>query len=332
MATELNAIVMTYREAVQTALFEEMERDERVVLLGEDIGASGGPFKSTVGLYERFGGDRVMDMPIAENGFVGAALGMAVTGLRPVVEIMFSDFLGVCMDQLVNSVAKYRYMCGGQTAVPLVVRSIGGGGLRFGAQHSQSGESWLRVFPGLKIVAAATPQDAYSLLKSAIRDDNPVIVIEHKALYGAKAGVARGDETVPLDRARVVRHGSDLTLVASLQMVGRSVEAARALHDQHEIDAEVIDVRSLLPLDVGRVAESVQKTNRLITVEEQPVEGGWGGDLVASVVEQAFDYFDAPPARIGIPGIPLPYSPVLEDAAIPSVESIVETALRVVKG
>ena len=315
---------LTYREAIRQALAEEMRRDPRVLLLGEDIGEAGGVFKVTEGLYGEFGPQRVIDTPIAENGFVGAAFGMAITGLRPVVEIMFADFLGVCMDPIVNSIAKHYYMSGGQSSVPLVIRVAGGGGIRFGAQHSQTGESWLRVFPGLKIVAPSNPADAYLLLRAAIRDDNPVIFIEHKFMYAMKGPVPVGQEPEPLGRSAVVRPGRDVTIVASLLMVDRSLKAAEVLAREDGIEAEVVDLRMLRPMDVDTIVASVARTGRLLTVEEQPVVGGWGGDVVAFAAERAFRHLKAAPQRLGLPDAPLPFSPVLEDAAIPSVERIVQ--------
>ena len=312
---------MTYREAIRIALAEEMRRDPRVVLLGEDIGAAGGVFKTTEGLIEEFGEQRVMDMPIAESGFVGAALGMAVTGMRPVVEIMFSDFLGVCFDQIANSIAKYRYLSAGEVSVPLVIRTIGGGGVSFGPQHSQTGESWLLPFPGLKIVAASNPADAYAMLKAAIRDENPVLFIEHKALYGMKGPVHRSEEVPSLGTASVIREGHDVTIVASLLMVRAALEAAEILAADG-ISMEVIDIRSLRPMDVETIVTSVKKTGRLITVEEQPILGGWGSHVISEVVGACFDDLDAPPQRIGLPDAPVPFSPVLERAAIPNSETI----------
>lgn len=321
VASEVSPAELTYREAVREAMADAMRRDASVVLMGEDVALPGGVFKTSVGLHDEFGPNRVIDMPIAENGFVGAALGLAVTGMRPIVEIMFSDFLGVCFDQIANSVAKARYMSGAQTKVPLVIRTIGGGGSRFGGQHSQTGESWFRVFPGLKIVAASNPAEAYGMLTAAIEDDNPVLFIEHKGLYGKKGQVVRG-AAASLDAARVVRQGKDATVVASLLVLNRALEAAEILAERG-MDIEVIDIRSLRPVDTATISESVRKTNRLMTVEEQPVCGGWGGDVIASVVYEAFEYLDAPPVRIGLPDAPLPSSPVLEDAAMPSTERLV---------
>ncbi len=313
---------ITYREAIVAALTEEMRRDPKTLIMGEDIGPSGGPFKTCQGLYEEFGAARVRDTPIAETGFVGAALGLALTGYRPIAEIMFSDFLGVCFDQIVNGIAKHRFMSGAQSTVPLVIRAIGGGGLRFGAQHSQTGESWVLSVPGLKIVCPSSPAEAYGMLKSAIRDDNPVLIFEHKGLLSSKGEVETGAERLlPLTGSRVLRPGTDATIVASLAMVPRALGAADLLQADG-IAAEVIDIRALRPMDTSAIAESVRKTSILVTVEEQTQVGGWGAEVVAQVTQQAFDYLDAPPARVTLPEYPLPFSPPLEDAALPTPESI----------
>ena len=301
-----------------------MRRDASVLLMGEDIGEAGGPLKTTEGLFEEFGAGRVRDTPISETAFVGAALGLAVCGYRPIVEIMFSDFLGVCYDQIVNSIAKHRFMSGGRMEVPLVIRAIGGGGLRFGAQHSQTGETWLLPIPGLKIVAASSPEEAYGLLKSAIRDPDPVVVIEHKALLGAKSAVEVGEDKLrPLSGTNLLREGDRATLVASLAMVPRCLAAADQLA-QDGIEVDVFDLRALRPLGTEDISESVRRTGSLLTVEEVSLTGGWGAEVVSQVVSDAFDYLDSPPVRLGLPEFPLPYSPPLEDAAIPSVERIAD--------
>jgi pyruvate dehydrogenase E1 component beta subunit len=313
---------LTYREAIVTALQEEMRRDPRTLIMGEDVGPSGGPFKTCQGLYEEFGAQRVRDTPIAETGFVGAALGLALAGFRPIVEIMFSDFLGVCFDQIVNSIAKHRFMSGGQVAVPLVIRAIGGGGQRFGPQHSTTAESWFLSVPGLTIACPSTAAEAYGMLKAAIRSDNPVLLLEHKGLLGSKGAVTVGpDELAPLDGARIVRRGKDATIVASLAMVPRALAAADLLSAEG-IEAEVIDVRVLRSMNLQCVFESVRATNLLVTVEEQAQLGGWGAEVVAQVVHEAFDHLDAPPERISLPEYPVPYSPPLEDAVIPTAERI----------
>jgi pyruvate dehydrogenase E1 component beta subunit len=313
---------LTYREAIVTALQEEMRRDPRTLIMGEDIGPSGGPFKTCQGLYEEFGDQRVRDTPIAETGFVGAALGLALAGFRPIVEIMFADFLGVCFDQIVNGIAKHRFMSGGQVAVPVVIRAIGGAGLRFGPQHSTTAESWFLSVPGLTIACPSTPAEAYGMLKAAIRADNPVLLLEHKALLGSKGSVEVGpDELAPLDGAKIVRRGRDATIVASLAMVGRALAAAELLSTEG-IEAEVIDLRVLRTMNLRCVFASIRTTNLLVTVEEQAQLGGWGGEVVAEVVHEVFDYLDAPPERICLPEYPVPYSPPLEDGVIPSAERI----------
>jgi len=319
---------LTYREAISNAIADEMRLDSKVLIMGEDIAESEGPLKTTQGLFKEFGATRVRDTPISEEAFVGAALGLAVAGYRPIVEIMFADFLGVCFDQIANSIAKHRFMSGGQMSAPLVIRAIGGGGLRFGPQHSQTGESWLLSVPGLKIVAPSNPAEAYGLLRAAIRDPDPVLVIEHKALLGVKGTVNLGvDGITDIKQPAIRAAGTDVTIVATLAMVGQALKAAEALV-QLDIHAEVIDLRVLRPLDTTVIVDSVKKTSRLITVEEQSLVGGWGGGIVAEVVEKAFDYLDAPPIRIGLPETPTPFSPPLEDHAIPDSDGIQETVRR----
>ncbi|MEQ9812278.1 MAG: alpha-ketoacid dehydrogenase subunit beta [Azospirillaceae bacterium] len=318
----MDTVELTYRQALSLAVAEEMRRDPSVLVMGEDIGASGGPLKTTEGLFEEFGPARVRDTPISENAFVGAALGLALCGYRPIVEIMFADFLGVCYDQIVNAIAKHRFMSGGRMDVPLVIRVIGGGGLRFGAQHSQTGETWLLPIPGLKIVAASTPEQAYGMLKSAIRDPDPVVFIEHKALLGTKGQVHVGpDNLLPLKGTNLVAEGDRATVVASLAMVPKALEAAEILAGEG-IEIDVFDLRALRPMQTGDIVESVKRTAHLLTVEEISLVGGWGAEVVAQTVAEAFDYLDAPPMRLGLPEHPLPYSPPLEDAAIPDAERI----------
>jgi acetoin:2,6-dichlorophenolindophenol oxidoreductase subunit beta len=318
--------VVTYRDAISRALGDEMRADPRVLILGEDIGESEGPLKTTMGLLKEFGPTRVRDTPIAEEAFVGAALGLALAGYRPVVEIMFADFLGVCFDQIVNSIAKHRFMSGGRMHAPLVIRAIGGGALRFGPQHSQTCESWLLNIPGLRIVAPSTPAEAYGMIRAAIRDPDPVVILEHKALLGTKGEVTFGEAGIrDLDFPMVVAPGNTITIVASLAMVPRATEAARQLAGLG-VSAEIIDIRVLRPFAAAPIIESVKKTSRLLTVEEQSVHGGWGSNVVAEVVERAFDYLDAPPMRVGLPDSPVPYSPPIEDDAIPTVERIVSAA------
>lgn len=319
---------LTYRAALAAGIAQEMERDERVVLLGEDVAAAGGVFKLTEGLLERFGPTRVRDTPISEQAIVGAAMGAAMTGLRPIAELMFSDFFAVAWDMVANQIAKTRYMTDGQVSIPLVLHTANGAGLRFGAQHSQSVENWAMAIPGLKVVAPATPADMAGLMAAAIRDDDPVIVCASKALLPTKGEVPEGEHVLPLGRAAVVREGTDCTLVALAAMVPRSLEAAERLATDHGISAEVVDLRSLVPLDVATVLASVAKTSRLFTVEENPRLVGWGAEIVSIVADEGFWSLDAPLVRITTPHIPLPAAPSLEDAAVPTVERIVETVRR----
>jgi len=315
---------LTYRQAVARGIAQEMERDASVVMLGEDIGAAGGVFKTTEGLLAKFGPDRVRDTPISEQAIIGAAMGAAMTGLRPIAELMFSDFFGVAWDMVANQVAKTRYMTDGQVALPLVIRTANGGGLRFGAQHSQSIENWAMAVPGLKVVAPSTPADMVGLMASAIRDPDPVIMCEHKALFADKADVPDGELVVPLGEARIVREGTDATVVALAAMVPRAEAAAEALAADG-ISVEVIDLRTLVPLDVSTVLASVNKTTRLFTVEENPRLCGWGAEVVSIVAEEAIYALDGPVVRITTPHVPLAANPVLEDAQMPSAERIAAT-------
>jgi pyruvate dehydrogenase E1 component beta subunit len=319
---------LTYRAAIAAGIAQEMDRDPSVVLIGEDVGAAGGVFKLTEGLFERFGPERVRDTPISEQAIVGAAMGAAMTGLRPIAELMFSDFFAVTWDMVVNQIAKTRYMTDGQVSIPLVLRTANGAGLRFGAQHSQSVENWAMAIPGLKVVAPSTPADMKGLLAAAIRDDDPVIVCEHKALFAIKGEVPDGDHVVPLGQAAVLREGADVTIVALAAMVPKALEAADRLDAEHGIDAEVIDLRTLIPLDAQAILRSVTKTSRLFTVEENPRVGGWGAEIVSLVADEAFYSLDAPLVRITTPHIPLPSASALEDLAIPSVDRIVATVKR----
>jgi len=319
---------LTYRDAVAAGIAQEMERDERVVFLGEDIGAAGGVFKTTVGLFERFGPKRVRDTPISEQAIIGAAMGAAMTGLRPIAEIMFSDFFGVCWDMIANEIAKTRYMTNGQIALPLVIRTANGGGARFGAQHSQSVENWAMAIPGLKIVAPSTPVDVKGLIAAAVRDPDPVIVFEHKSLYAVKGEVPEGEIVDTLGTAKVLRRGKDCTIAALALMAPRALEAAERLDRQDGISCEVVDVRSLVPLDTQTILGSVAKTARFFTVEENPRLCGWGAEVASIVAEECFWNLDAPIVRITSPHVPLPAADRLEDATIPSVDRIVETVRR----
>ena len=316
---------LTYREAVADGIAQEMERDETVVFLGEDIAKAGGVFKATVGLYDKFGPDRVRDTPISEQAILGAAMGAAMTGLRPVAEIMFSDFLAVCWDIVANQIAKSRYMTDGQVSMPLVIRTANGGGARFGAQHSQSVENWSMMIPGLKVVAPSTPADVKGLLASAIRDPDPVMFFEQKSLYPSKGDVPEGEHIEEIGVAKVVREGSDVTIVALAAMVPRALEAADRLYSEAGISAGVVDLRSLVPLDTKTIFEQVEKTSRLVTVEENPRLCGWGAEISSIVAEERFWDLDMPIIRITTPHIPLPSADELEDLALPSVERIFET-------
>jgi pyruvate dehydrogenase E1 component beta subunit len=316
---------VTYRQAIAMGIAQEMERNEAVVLIGEDVGAAGGVFKLTEGLFERFGPRRVRDTPISEQAIVGAAMGAAMTGLRPIAELMFSDFFAVTWDMVANQIAKTRYMTDGQVALPLVLRTANGAGLRFGAQHSQSIENWAMAIPGLKVVAPSTPADMLGLLAAAVRDPDPVIVCEHKALFATKGEVPDGEHVVPLGEAAIVREGGDVTIVALAAMVPRAIEAAGRLQAEHGISAEVIDLRTLIPLDAQAILRSVEKTSRLFTVEENPRALGWGAEIASIVADEGFYSLDAPIVRITTPHVPLPSASVLEDAVLPTVDRIVDT-------
>jgi pyruvate/2-oxoglutarate/acetoin dehydrogenase E1 component len=315
---------VNYRQVIARAITDAMEEDSRVILLGEDVAAAGGAFKATPGLLERFGPERVMDTPISEQAIIGAALGAAITGLRPIAEIMFADFAGVCYDQIANQVAKYRYMSGGQCTVPVTIRMANGAGAGFAAQHSQPGENWFLNIPGLKIAVPGTVEDLYGLLRSAIRSDDPVLVYEHKNLFALKGQVPTGEATfVPLGSAAVVRTGADVTIVAAQQMRHRAVEAADVLA-REGIEATVIDPRTLVPFDDETVLESLAQTSRLAVIQEAPRAGSWGASLVARVVTDSFELLDAPPLLISAEDTPVPYAEAMESEWLPSVDKIVK--------
>lgn len=316
---------LSYREAVAAGMAQEMRLDDNIVFLGEDIGEAGGVFKATVGLYEEFGPLRVRDTPISEQAILGATMGAAMTGLRPIAEIMFSDFFAVCWDTVVNEIAKARYMSNGQHETPLVIRCANGGGARFGAQHSQSIENWAMAVPGIKVVAPSNAADVKGLLAGAIRDPDPVLFFEQKAMYGNKCDVPEGEYVIPLGVAATPREGSDVTIVALAAMVPKALKAAEILEKEHGISCEVIDPRTLVPLDTKTILASVAKTGRLVTVEENPRLCGWGAEIVSIVSEELFWSLDAPIIRITTPHIPLPSVDVLEDLIIPSVDRIVDT-------
>ena len=315
---------LTYRDAVARGIAQEMRRDERVVLIGEDIAGSGGVFKTTVGLLDEFGPKRVIDTPIAEQAILGAAMGAAMTGLRPVAEIMFSDFLAVCWDIVANEIAKTRYMTNGQVTIPLVIKTGNGGSLRFGAQHSQAVENWAMAVPGIKVVTPSTPRDVVSLMAAAVRSDDPVLLFEHKGLYATKGDVPDGDIVDELGTAAIRRQGKDATILALGLTVGRALDAATQLAG-HGIEAEVIDVRSLVPLDTQAIFTSLSNTGRLFTVEENPRVLGWGAEIVSVAAEECFWDLDGPIVRITTPHVPLPAADSLEDLVIPSADLVATT-------
>jgi acetoin:2,6-dichlorophenolindophenol oxidoreductase subunit beta len=321
---------LTYREAVAAGLAQEMRRDHSVVFLGEDVAAAGGVFKATVGLLDEFGPDRVRDTPISEQAILGAAMGAAMTGLRPVAEIMFSDFFAVCWDIVANQIAKTRYMTDGQCTIPLVIRSGNGGGARFGAQHSQAVENWAMAIPGLKVVAPSMPADVKGLLAASIRDQDPVLFFESKALYGTKGEVPDDEHVVELGKAAVLREGTDVTICALALMVPRALKAAERLQAEHGISATVVDLRSLVPLDTQTILEEVGKTGRLVTVEENPRLCGWGAEVASIVADELFWSLDGPVVRVTTPHIPLAAANDLEDAMLPSPDKIVAAVTELV--
>lgn len=318
---------IAYREAVQRALREEMRRDPAVFVFGEDVADAGGVFKATKGLLEEFGEARVFDTPISESALAGVAVGAAMMGMRPVVEIMFADFTTIAMDGIVNSAAKTRFLSAGEFTAPLVVRMTYGAGARWGAQHTQSVEAWLMNVPGLTIVQPTTPHDLYGLLKSAIRSPDPVVVLEHKNLYGKKGEVPDEEFFVPIGKAAVRRAGTDVTIAATGAMVERALASAAALAARG-VEAEVIDVRSIIPLDVDTIVGSVTRTGRLVIVHEAPVFGGFGAEIAASVAKRAFGYLDAAIERVGGAWSPIPFGQALIDEYLPSEQDIVEAAER----
>ena len=319
---------LSYREAVAAGIAQEMRRDESVLFIGEDIAAAGGVFKTTEGLLDEFGPLRVRDTPISEQAILGAVAGAAMTGLRPIAEIMFSDFFAVCWDIVVNQIAKTRFMSGGQCSFPLVIKSGNGGGARFGAQHSQSIENWAMAVPGLKVVAPSNAADLKGLMAASIRDPDPVLFFEQKSLYGTKCEVPDGELLIPLGNAAVTREGTDVTIVALAAMVPRALKAAETLQSEHGISAEIVDLRTLVPLDTKTIFKSVSKTGRLVTVEENPRLCGWGAEISSLVSEELFWDLDGPILRVTTPHIPLPSADALEDAVLPSPARIVENVLK----
>ncbi|HEY0917590.1 alpha-ketoacid dehydrogenase subunit beta [Devosia sp.] len=323
---------LTYAQAIQEAMALAMQADERVLLMGEDIGVYGGAFQVTGDLIERFGPERVMDTPISELGGAGVAVGAAVTGLRPIFEFQFSDFAALAMEQIVNQAAKMRYMLGGAVSVPVVMRFPAGSGTGAAAQHSQSLEAWLGHVPGLKVIQPATPHDAKGMLLAAVADPDPVMIFEHKLLYKMKGPVPEGHYTVPIGTAEIRREGRDLTIVATSLMVHKALEAAATLADEG-IDVEVVDLRTIRPMDRETVIASVRKTSRLICVYEGVKTLGVGAEVSAMIAEsEAFDYLDAPIVRLGGAETPIPYNPELEKAAVPQVPGIIAAARDLVRG
>ena len=320
----------TYLQAINEGLRQEMERDPNVFILGEDVGQFGGCFGVTQGLFQQFGEERVKDTPITESAIIGAATGAAAAGLRPVCEIMFVDFIGVALDQLFNQAAKMRYMFGGKAKIPMVLRAPQGAGIGAAAQHSQSLEAWFAHVPGLKVAMPATPYDAKGLIVSAIRDDNPVVFLEHKMLYGVEGEVPADLYAVEFGKAEVRRQGDDVTIVATAKMVHTALSAAEKLAE-NGVGAEVIDPRTLVPFDIETIIDSVKKTHALVIVHEAVKQGGFGAEIAAQVAEQAFDYLDAPIVRIAAPFTPVPFSPPLEQAFIPNEEDIIK-AVRGMRG
>jgi pyruvate dehydrogenase E1 component beta subunit len=320
--------VITMRQAITDALWEEMERDEKVFMLGEEIGVWGGTYAVTKGFYDHFGEKRVRDTPIAESAIVGAAIGAALTGLRPIAEIMTINFAFSAMDHIVNEAAKFHYMFGGQMKVPLVIRTAGGGGRQLGATHSQTPDAIFAHFPGLKVVAPGTPADAKGLLKAAIRSDNPILFIEHATLYQTRGEVPDGDYIIPIGKSEVKRPGKDVTIVTYSKMLEISMKAAEKLAGEG-IEAEVVDLRTLRPLDMDPVLASFRKTNRAVIVEEGWKSYGVGAEISARIYEEAFDYADAPIKRVAQKEVPLPYNQALEQSAIPTIDDVIRAVKEV---
>jgi pyruvate dehydrogenase E1 component beta subunit len=322
---------ITFAQALNDAMSVEMQRDPNIYIAGEDVGVYGGIFGVTAGLLDKFGDKRVRDTPITESAIIGTAVGAAACGLRPVIELMFVDFIGVAMDQLFNQAAKIKYMFGGKAKIPMVLRASCGAGIGAAAQHSQCLESWFMHIPGLKVVMPSTPYDAKGLLISSIRDDNPVVFLEHKLLYAKEGEVPEGEYTVPLGKADIKREGKDITIVATAQMVYLALSAAEKLAADG-ISVEVVDPRTLSPLDEETILASVRKTHRLVIVHEEVKFAGSGAEIAAIVAEKAFDRLDAPILRVAAPFVPVPFSPALEKEFIPSEEKIIQAVKTVMKG
>jgi pyruvate/2-oxoglutarate/acetoin dehydrogenase E1 component len=317
----------TYKQAITRAMGDALDADRDVFLIGEDVGAAGGAFKTTDGLFERFGPERVLDTPISEQAIVGCAIGAAVRGLRPLAEIMFADFAGVCFDQIATELAKYRYMTDGQVTLPVTIRMANGAGAGFGAQHSQAAENWFLNVPGLKIAVPGTPADAYGLLRAAVEDPDPVLFFEHKGLFNVKGELPDGAASVPLGRADVVRTGEHVTVVATQLMRHRALEAAGILAEEG-VEVELIDPRTLVPFDLETIGASVDRTNLLVVVQEAPPGGSWGASLISALLQDRFEMLDAPPLLIATDEIPIPYAGPLEAAYLPSIERIADGIRR----
>ena len=323
---------LTYRESVSLAIAQAMRKDPKVFFIGEDVGAAGGVFKATVGLLDEFGKDRVMDTPISEQAILGAAMGAAMAGLRPIAEIMFSDFLAVCWDIVANQIAKTRYMSDGQINIPLVIRTANGGGSKFGAQHSQSLENWSMMIPGLKVVAPSSPGDVLGLMNSAVNDPDPVIFYEHKSLYASKEELDSTELSIPLGRANILHEGNDITIIGLALMAQRAKKAAIELKEKHSINAKVIDLRTLVPLDLQSIKSAINETGLAMTVEENPRLCGWGAEISSLITEHCFTNLKGPVTRLTTPHVPLPSADILEDNTIPSVDIIVREVLKKIKG
>ncbi|HEX3511891.1 MAG TPA: alpha-ketoacid dehydrogenase subunit beta [Solirubrobacteraceae bacterium] len=323
-------MIVTIRQALNRALGDALEADPDVFIVGEDVAGNGGVFKVTDGLLDRFGADRIYDTPISEQAIIGCSIGAALSGLRPVAEIMFADFAAVCFDQLVNQMAKIRYMSGGQTGLPVTVRMANGGGGAFAAQHSQTGEHWFLNTPGLKLVAPSNPADAYGLMRAAIADPNPVLFFEHKSMYNDKGELPEDPQVVEIGRAAIVRPGESATVVASQAMVGKALEAAEQLA-QRGVSLEVIDLRTIAPLDYETVGASVDRTNNLIAVQEAPVGGSWASTLVTEIVGRHFESLDSAPAVVASDDTPVPFGEAMERAWLPDADAIVSAAERLLK-
>ena len=321
----------TVLEAIREAIAEEMERDRNVFMIGEDIGQFGGALGQTKGLFDRFGDERILDTPISEAAIVGAAVGASLLGMRPIADIMFTDFSTLAMDQIINQAAKARFMSGGKVSVPIVIKMQSGAGRGKAAQHSQSFEAIYSHIPGLKVVMPSTPYDAKGLFKTAIRDNDPVVYMEHGSLYGIKGQIPEEDYTIPMGVGDIKREGKDISIITYSYMVHKALAAAETL-EAEGIDAEVVDLRTLRPMDVDIIIASVKKTHRVVVLHEACVTGGIGGEIVAKIAENVFDYIDAPIKRVGIPDVPVPYAKTLEDAIVPNEEMLITCVKEVMEG